>query len=151
VELGTAQDLVISSTPSDWQHWDAPCWATSESHGDRATYRLDVALELAWGRVANDEFVEEWTSRFPDTRASSFYAEATYGGTLVLQELLVHVDGDRYMLPLPRIHKPDPGSNEIEWRVDRRRLAVARLLDGLAGSAGYDLDSSIRQAGFILE
>ena len=151
MELGTGQDLVISSVASDWQSWDLPGWSTSETHGDRATYRLDVALELTWGRVANDEFVEEWTSRFPDPRASSFYAEATYGAALVLQELMVHVDGSRYMLPLPRIHKPDPKSSEIEWRVDHRRLAVARLLHGLAGSVGYDLDSSIQQAGFILE
>jgi len=151
VELNTAQELVIASAPEDWERWDVPEWPSEENHGDRATFRADVGLELWWGRTIVDDFTEPWTSNFPDAKARSFYVDATYGGAIVLQEALVYTDGGRYMLPIPRIHKPDPNSDTIEYRVDHRRLVIARLLHGLTGAAGYGPDAGIQTAGFTLD
>ena len=151
MDLAKVQGLVLSSKVDDWQRWEEVGWPSEGRHGDRATYRSDVALELHWGRVLNEHFVEPWTAHFANPTAHSFVVEATYGGSLVLQQVLVSVDGGRYTLPLPRVYLPDPNSSETEYRVEHRPLIMARLVQGLGGWGGYDTDQGCRDAGFILD
>ncbi len=92
-----------------------------------------------------------WTSNFPDHSATSFFVEATYGGSLVLQELLVWVDGGRYVLPVPRIVQSKSKANQVEYHVETRRLILARLLHGLGGGfPGHDPDRGVEQAGWLV-
>jgi len=148
MELDQARELVMSSGAGDWQRWEVAGPLTDTSRGGRATYRADVAVELWWGKVITEDFVEPWVEHFPAHDAISINVEATYGGALVLQETFVLVDGGRHIVPRPRIHQEDDGL--VEYRVARSSVRLAWTLAGL-GAAGHNVDAAIEKAGFVLE
>jgi hypothetical protein len=111
----------------------------------------DVALVLWWGRMIHDDFSEPWTDHFEDRRARSIYVEATYGGSLVLQDGFVIVDSGRYCLPLGRVEENPTGQpDEAEYHVSQEQLVLGRLLHAV-GAASHDFDQGIVRAGFIVD
>lgn len=148
MELTTIESVVLGSVADDWEQFDPPGLGDEDHHDLRATYRPDIALELWWGRTIH-EIVDSWTSNFPDRGATSFYLEATYGGSLVIQETVVTVDGGRYYLPLPTVGQPQQDV-PIEYHVTQREMTIVRVLDRVAGSGRCDPDSGIKQAGFVV-
>ncbi len=150
LQLSTAQEMVLSSTPDDWELWEKTNW-TDGGHLWLATFRADVALQLQWGRVVNAEYREPWTSNFPNPIASAIEAEADYAGSKVMEEILVTADGARNILPLGRVSPPDPASDAIEVRAGGTNLAVARLIHGLWGGTPAEFDAAVAVAGFIID
>lgn len=129
-------------------------WLEHDSHHSRAVLRDDVAIGLAWGLTENDTFEEDWTTRFPDPKASSAWLEVLYHGQPVDRELMVHVDGRCYV---PRCHsgssttsaptgRRSSGLRVTRWQhhvvVSRRRWAAARMTTTSTCAAAASTSSS---------
>jgi hypothetical protein len=61
------------------------------------------------GETMNDDFVEEWTKRYPDKSARSFDVQLRYHTTLLERFTFVACDGERYRIPLPEPVKVSEG------------------------------------------
>src|ERR1700674_1520591 len=51
--------------------------------------------------VHADPFVADWATRYPDSRARSYYYNLYYSATLIARFVLVAVDNARASLPVP--------------------------------------------------
>jgi hypothetical protein len=154
---------ITASTASGWQPLSGPVylptfvqvshgenvWLEHNSHHSRAVLRDDVAIGLAWGLTVNESFEEDWSSRFPDPKASSDWLEVLYNGQPVDRELIVHVDGRCYV-PMPEqvfddVHADRPqvvGLRITQWQ--QHVVGIAQAL----GGAGYDYGDYVRRCGF---
>ncbi|HZM55331.1 MAG TPA: hypothetical protein VFC03_09945 [Acidimicrobiales bacterium] len=150
MDLWKAQEMVLTSDSEHWEIWgESYSDSDADTHGWHATFRADVALVLWWGQVENDEFEEAWTKGFPEPRARAFAVEATYAGSTVLEDVLVDVDGGRYMVPLPRPHQAER-DGPIQWQVGGQGLAVARLIHDLAGWQGHEFETALALGGLVV-
>lgn len=124
-------------------------WLEHDSHHSRAVLRDDLAIGLAWGLRENENFEEDWSSKFPDPKASSDWLEVLYHGQPVDRELIVHVDGRCYV-PLPEqifddLHADQP--KVIGLRVTRWQHHLVGIAQGLSGTT-YDYDGYVQRCGF---
>ncbi len=126
-------------------------WLEHDSHHSRAVLRDDVAIGIAWGLTVNENFEEDWSSNFPDSKASSSWLEVLYNGQPVDRELIVHVDGRCYV-PMPEQVFDDLSADRpkvIGLRITRWQHHVVGLAQALGGTT-YDYDGYVRRCGFEL-
>jgi hypothetical protein len=97
--------------PEDWERVD----------DDNYQYHRDFPeFTVIDGSTLVENFQEEWTRRFPDRNASSFYVEIRYGTTVLRRVPFVTCDGCRYRLPLPSLIEGGVfaiNKNSLAWRV----------------------------------
>jgi hypothetical protein len=109
-------DLVEGGAPTDWLRGAHGSLSTAVNLKD-----LNARFEVDWDRdvmVAN--FVEEWTQKLPNRKASSYSVRLCYGATVVERLGMVAVDGGTYLIPMP----DDPASGAVS----RKRWIAAVLL-----------------------
>ncbi|MBO7127320.1 hypothetical protein J6W78_07205 [bacterium] len=73
-----------------------------DSHNEYMSLKKDLLVSVAWGLIANDNFKEDWVSKFPNSQAESGFTDFFYSGVLVYRDTYVSVDGGRYIVPLPQ-------------------------------------------------
>lgn len=146
-------DLVANSTPEEWNK--IVCWGGGggpsflnglpgedgnwTAHEERASYKPDVSVGLAWGITSNDDFKEEWANQFPDPHASSEFVDVLYNGMLVYRDIRVIVDGGRVGLPLP-------DRNGDDLTITRWQASFFGLFQELTG--GWDFAEYVGRAAF---
>ncbi|PWK16150.1 hypothetical protein [Tumebacillus permanentifrigoris] len=154
MNIQTFMQQIVNSSADQWNH--ISCWGhgsgpsylsrvmvsnTSngqtvevESHSNVASFKEDLSISMAWGFEANDDFSEDWTDRFSDTRASSAYLDFFYKGVLVRREIFVNVDGGRAMLPLPKVTW-NASTNTVEGlSITREQYNIFRLIASHVGN-----------------
>jgi hypothetical protein len=164
--LDEVREQVSATTAADWQLLDGgvvpvyldrfsqissgdQTWLEHDSHHSRAVLRDDIAIGLAWGLRENKSFAEDWTTRFPNPRASTAWLEVLYHGQPVDRELIVHVDGRCYV-PLPEQVFDDVRADRPKvtaLRISRWQYEVVGRAQELGGGT-YDYDEYVRQCGF---
>ncbi len=112
-------ELVMESEPSQ-------DWEVVYSEGDAtAMFKRDPSLRIEHTHdsagLHSDDFREKWANKFPDPHASSHYYDLYYGATRLERSILVHVDGGRACLPLPR--------SPIDLEVEQIRYKIALIFD----------------------
>ena len=76
--------------------------AWEEKGADGCLYHRDFPeYKIIEGKKLTSNFVEEWSEKFPDPHASSFYVELWHDSTILKKSIFVLVDGARYTVPLP--------------------------------------------------
>ena len=76
--------------------------AWEEIGADGNLYHRDFPeYKIVEGEKLNSDFVEEWSKKFPDPHALSFYIEIWHKNTILKKCVFVWVDGARYKVPLP--------------------------------------------------
>ena len=117
--------------------------AWEEIGADGNLYHRDFPeYKIVEGEKLNSDFVEEWSKKFPDPNASSFYIELWHNNTLLKKCAFVWVDGARYKVPLPeRI-------GDGKWRIKKSSIEfkIAKLYDQY-----YPLEKILPSKGVEIE
>jgi hypothetical protein len=117
-------DTIARSAPADWNVLDEPPGQDTSigaAHAFVMAYRRDLSITLAYGKAARAEVLGDFARRFPNPRASMRYLDFFYNSALVFREVLISVDGEQGILPVP-----NPGPT-APYEAPRRKCAVARL------------------------
>lgn len=113
MNLSELRSTVLACDPvDDWQH------TRQDMSGLTIVYKDDVNLRIEHDYEAdalNDNYVEDWANKHPDSKASSSSYRVYYGPSLVASVVLVCVDGGRASLPLPDLKTMAP--DEFEFRI----------------------------------
>jgi hypothetical protein len=120
-------ELVMESKPS--QDWEI----VYSERDAIAVFKRDTNLRIEHTHdsvsLHSDDFREKWANKFPDPHASSYYYDLYYGATRIERFILVHVDGGRACLPLPR--------SPIDLEVERIRYKIALIFDQFGTCESY--------------
>jgi hypothetical protein len=96
--------LMLLDQPDAWEKMD----------GDRYLYHRDFPeYKIIEGKELNSNFVQEWSEKFLDPHASSFYVELWYNSTILKRSVFVLVDGGKYIVPLPKY------IGKGKWKISR--------------------------------
>lgn len=88
-------------------------------HRHRSEYTIKT------GETLVGDFREDWTTKFPDSAAWSYYVEFWHGSTLLKRSVFVATDGGRFSIPLPRPMIEDPDDlhpNSSSWSLSTTSL-----------------------------
>lgn len=121
-------DTIARSAPADWNVIEDPFIQAAPgtpAHTFVMAYRRDLSISLAYGMEARVPVRDDFAGRFPDVRASMRYVDFFYNSQLVFREILMCVDGEQGILPVP-----NPGPT-APYEAPRRKCAVARLVHQL--------------------
>ena len=100
---------------------ETDAWEPEGTEGN--LYHRDFPqFRIVEGKLLNKDFQEDWTQRFPDKNASSFYIELWFNNTTLKKCSFAWVDGARYRIPLPE--RVADGvwrikSNSIEFKISK--------------------------------
>lgn len=113
---------IFRETTTDHWHKVGEIDRGEERHYSRAVFKPDPTVSLEWGEVITPyrEFHEDWTNKFPDSSAGSYYCDILLNGDAVRKVAYVAVDGHRCDLPLGRIETQDGENVRIctRWEYD---------------------------------
>ncbi|CAM3462758.1 hypothetical protein G4177_06260 [Corallococcus sp. ZKHCc1 1396] len=145
---------IENSSPVDWRQISTPLYmgilSPSTQHvGGRdkvvelnvmaphtqLVFKRNLSITMAKG-VGDEKFDWDFTKKFADQNATSFYLDFFFNSALVHREILVSVDGGRCSLPLPK----------RDLTVSSRWYAVARLVHQVTGGT-WDFDTLAQRAG----
>jgi len=144
-------ELIAQSNPEDWNRIaDAPLFLYGfpdeqgdwTHHSERAAYKPDLSVGLAWGLTYREDFKEDWANLHPDKRAFGEWVDVFYNGMLVHRDVRVVVDGGRVGLPLPE--RRDDRLVISSWQ-----YRFFKLIQELGG--GWDFDEYVKRSGFEVE
>lgn len=126
-------DFVRASTPEDFEYDDQT---------GVFLHTKDVQLRIILDRTnaSKQRFDEPWVHKFPDPVARQQFVYIDYGNSRIVDYFFVHVDGFRYILPLPH-------SREQLW-ITPFQYHLGRILNH--PKYGYDFDSGLRRAGITV-
>jgi hypothetical protein len=127
MDFETYIDIIARSAPADWNVIEgALAQAMPDSkHLFLMAYRRDLSVTMAYGMEADEPVRDDFTARFPNPAASMRYLDFFYNSALVFREVLISVDGEQGILPVP-----NPGPT-APYEAPRRKCAVARLIHQL--------------------
>jgi hypothetical protein len=120
------------------------------AHRERATFRPDVSIGIAWGyRVhedPEDRVTPDWvrTAGIPDQNVTQCYLDFFYNGGLVYRDYYYVADGGRLYLPFPELQDDD------RLVVTQQSDSFVRLLNELGEMPYYHdfYDNYCQRAGF---
>jgi hypothetical protein len=135
MDFETYIDTVARSAPADWNVENGPLFfhaapdvssATLDAHVPTHSfvmaYRRDLSITMAYGMPSRVPVRTDFARRFPNPQASMRYLDFFYNSALVFREVLISVDGEQGILPVP-----NPGPT-APYEAPRRKMAVARLI-----------------------
>lgn len=109
-----------------------------DSHSTIASLKTDLSISMAWGMTHNDDFYEDWSSKFPDPKASSSYIDFFYNGVLVYRDIYVSIDGGRCYIPLPDMQFNGSTHKLEKFTVPIEKFNFFRLINSVTSSYDYD-------------
>lgn len=143
-------NLFVNSTGDDWECFNSPSFISdvesydsylpnsgnerkieARGHNNRASYKHDLAIGVAWGLTINDNFKEDWANIHPDPKASSHYLDFFYNGMLVFRTIYVVIDGGRSYMPLPK--RQDNPDGTVSWVINNKTYEFFRIFNDLQG------------------
>jgi hypothetical protein len=167
MRLSQVLNIVYSSNPEDWEevtrggngpvfrdHFIPSHSAGDDavdldvlSHSGYAVYEPDADITIAWGidpeaTGSSDpgrSLTFKW-AHFPDPEIHPFLVDLFYRGALVHRMWMLHVDGGRLSMPLP---KTDAEGQYIS----ERSVGLGRVVDRLDGADTRDFDATIATTG----
>ncbi len=138
MDFPTYIDTVARSAPADWNVEQGPLYfqpapdpsaasldSSVSSHQFVMAYRRNLCITMAFGMPCRANVWTDFTRVFPNPQASLRYLDFFYNSALVFREILISVDGEQGILPVPN---PGPTS---PYEVPRRKSQVARLVHQL--------------------
>jgi hypothetical protein len=129
-------------------------WLEAASHVYLAIYQADVDLRLAWGMtIATGLSFEGWN--FPNPSIGRLLVDGFWRDSFVIRWPVLSVDGDRCYLPhpLPAVAAGGTAAGQhfvLGSRVKASEVALARLLQQLAGREDREFDSYLRRTGAVV-
>lgn len=167
MQLSDFLTTILSSNSTDWEViadgptylYDPETWHTGsdqllnikiKTHHSIAIYRKDISISLAWGLEENDNFNEDYATRFADTSASTAWLDLFYNGSLIKRELYVVVDGGRAFLPIADRIVEKNTYKITGWTVNQDRHNLIKLLNEIRSNA-YDFDSYFARSGIQIK
>ena len=120
-------DLISRSAPADWNVIEGPLAhaVPDATHAFLMAYRRDLSITMAYGMESPVPVRADFAERFPNPAASMRYLDFFYNSALVFREVLISVDGEQGILPVP-----NPGPT-APYEAPRRKCAVTRLIHQL--------------------
>lgn len=127
-------DIIARSAPADWNVESGPLFfqpapGPSSSHDAHVSthafvmaYRRDLCITMAYGMPCSAPVPTGFAERFPNPNGSTRYLDFFYNSALVFREILISVDGEQGILPIP-----NPGPT-APYEAPRRKCAIARLV-----------------------
>jgi hypothetical protein len=162
--------LITGSSPDDWAVIDVAGniyldrfegvssggqqWLEAAGHVYLALYQPDVDLRLAWGMTHTTGLAfEGWN--FPNRSIERFLVDGFWRDSFVTRWPVLSVDGDRCYLPypLPAVAAGGAAAGHhfvVGSRVKASEVALARLLQQLAGREDLEFDTYLRQTGAVV-
>ena len=162
---------IIQSTGNDWHN--IPCWGNGsgpsykdhfefyniydgqeniilhKSHGNRATYKPDVKISIAWGldhsfdEDVRQKHTDSWATNFSDSSGASIsFVDFFYNDSLVFRKEYGTVDGGRCKLPIPHL---DSNGNFVASQEYSEAMRVLNEIEG-----GVDFADYLRRSGITL-
>ncbi|MEQ8394109.1 hypothetical protein [Thalassobaculum sp.] len=111
----------------------------SDEHLVAFSYKPDLALSMAYGMVEQGSYVLPDGHPFAQENARTRYLDIFIEGRLSFREIVVSVDRNRCLLPMPR-----------DWNapvsIPTTQYSLVRLIHALAGPP-TDYDAYFEQAG----
>ena len=95
-----------------------------------------MRLRIERGKVAVEDFREDWVENFPNPDATSHSYWLYLGDSPITQKVLVAVDGYRAFLPVPTIRNDPPtiSHNDALWgKIVTRDMADFETALGYSG------------------
>ena len=153
------RNLIISSSANNWAvivkgsvypgHPEEVIAGETKGHAYLAVYKADVNLRLAWGMTAGtDARLAFKTGDFADPSIERQLVDGFWRGALVTRSSVLSADGHRRYLPIPEFafgaRVADPPT------VKTSEVALARLLNRLAGRDARDLDARLERAEVVV-
>lgn len=124
--------IVIDSEATDWLLFDE--WG-------KITFKKDLAFSIE--EVEEDfserKFEEDWVKNFPDKNAYRKRLLLKYNGNIVEEIFLVGVDGNRSLIPLPKLN---------EMTIDRTQYKIGKIINGIYGN---EYEDYLRRCNIRLE
>lgn len=124
--------IVIDSEATDWLLFDE--WG-------KITFKKDLAFSIE--EVEEDfserKFEEDWVKNFPDKNAYRKRLLLKYNGNIVEEIFLVGVDGNRSLIPLPKLN---------EMTIDRTQYKIGKIINGIHGN---EYEDYLRRCNIRLE
>jgi hypothetical protein len=105
------EKVIIRSDPmKDWNH-------KTDSVRTVSSYKHDMNLRFETKFIDDGvqcvDFKEPWANCHPDRSATGYWCNLYYGSTLVDKFILVAVDGERAMLPVPKKGSPNARPTQV--------------------------------------
>jgi hypothetical protein len=159
VRYDEIRNLIISSSANNWAvivegsvypgHPEEVISGETKGHAYLAVYKADVNLRLAWGMTAGtDTHLAFKTGDFADPSIERQLVDGFWRGALVTRSSVLSADGHRRYLPIPEFtfsaRVADPPT------VKTSEVALARLLNRLAGRDARDLDARLERAEVVV-
>ena len=131
--------LILMSNASDWSKTQ-----TSTKQTISYVHNPSVRFEMSYleDGVQQENFVERWANKHPDTKAVGLWCDLFFGSTLIERFILVGVDGMRALVPPPRRPDRTPGGIEIQL-LDYK---VAKIHDSLNTLDEYIVRSGLQRS-----
>lgn len=107
-------------TASQWKKTfidDAEVWIADE----------DNTFQICQGERTK-EFIERWTTVFPDKNGSAFPVYLKIGGTVVKELTFVSMDGGRIFVPMAEVRPKGNEDVEYFWNVNSLAVKVCRVI-----------------------
>lgn len=129
------EQMIHNSEPDDWiRHstelsmYDGAPDETASSQFV-ATYENNVDLRIEQGRVAVEDFSQEWSDRYPDADNNVSYSYwIVYGRSPIDHVVIVTVDGGRARIPIPL--QPDPDEDDESWTITEYQDSIGAAVNG---------------------
>lgn len=163
MKLEQIRQMVVESRRADWLRIHPPLFhhemgnlirsGVTEvevgAHYYSLVYRADVNLTVEVGLPMDRDDTRQFdfAERFVNPKASCYYVDIFWAGSLVDRYSMIALDGGHKLLPFPHTG----GSQETGWvdQVHEREVEVARLLASVDGS--YDpIDGALSTVGFVV-
>jgi len=148
-ELYKKKEIALSASPSREEILDAVLSSDSKDDWERQCpgglrritfFKKNVNLRFEMDfddeGMHREDFKEEWATKHPDPKATSYWCNLYYAATHIDRFILVSVDGSRALLPLPI-------NRTTDLRVKGLDLKVAQIHDSLGSLPEYMLRAGL--------
>ncbi|MBU0725830.1 MAG: hypothetical protein KKC98_12780 [Alphaproteobacteria bacterium] len=159
--IGKYMDIVTGSEPEDWAMIHRPTlrhrFTEMRDEKDRLmrltidepmvafAYKPNIEISLLFGLVQDAFHALPAGNAFAEENARTMLLDCFHCGQLVHREVLLKIDRQRCILPLPDNWEPGPQPVPVP----RRQHDLARLIHLLAGPFS-DFDDYFKRAGMVL-
>lgn len=107
---------INQSSAESWRYFEG----LEEEYHTKLVYKNDIALEICYGKVLNDDYREGWANEWFNPKAEETALKILYNNKVIYQDSIIKVDGGRVSVLIPEI----PNVYTItEDGLDREHLA----------------------------